>query len=115
MGAARYQTFRRRIALKHLPVLSVCLINIQRLFQDLQNADETVETWLNHFDPESKAQSMTSKHHFSTPRKFRTVMSAHKVMAIVFWDSEGILLIDYLNMAAPLQEPTMLIYRVALK
>ena len=30
------------------------------------------------------------------PRKFRTQSSAGKVMAAVFWDSKGLLLIDYL-------------------
>jgi len=31
------------------------------------------------------------------PRKFCVVASAHKVMATVFWDAEGIVLIDYLE------------------
>jgi len=56
------------------------------------------ETWLHHFDPESKAQSMAWKHVTSPPpRKFRVVASARKVMATVFWDSEGVVLTDYLE------------------
>ena len=56
------------------------------------------ETWLHHFDPENKAQSMAWKHVTSPlPRKLRVVASARKVMATVFWDAEGIVLIDYLE------------------
>jgi len=56
------------------------------------------ETWLHHFDHKSKAQSMAWKHVISLPpRKFCMIASDCKVMAGIFWDSEGILLIDYLE------------------
>jgi len=56
------------------------------------------ETWLHHFDPENKAQSMAWKYVTSPlPRKFRVVVSDRKVIATVFWDAEGIVLIDYLK------------------
>lgn len=56
------------------------------------------ETWAHHFDPETKLQSKEWKHVSSpTPVKFRKVASAGKVMASVFWDSEGVLMIDYLE------------------
>ena len=55
------------------------------------------ETWVHHWDPESKIASKQWKHSDSPPpRKFRTQSSAGKVMASVFWDSKGLLLIDYL-------------------
>jgi len=55
------------------------------------------ETWIHHWDPESKLESMQWKHVDSPPpKKFRTQPSAGKVMATNFWDSEGLLLIDYL-------------------
>lgn len=55
------------------------------------------ETWIHHFDPESKQESMQWKHKDSPPpKKFKVQKSAGKVMATIFWDSEGILLIDYL-------------------
>jgi [histone H3]-lysine36 N-dimethyltransferase SETMAR len=55
------------------------------------------ETWVHHFDPESKVQSKEWRHSGSPPpRKFRVQASAGKVMATVFWDATGILLIDYL-------------------
>jgi len=33
----------------------------------------------------------------SAPKKAKTVLSAGKAMATVFWDSQGIILIDYLQ------------------
>jgi hypothetical protein len=55
------------------------------------------ETWIHHYDPESKQEFMQWKHKGSPPpKKFKVQHSAGKVMATVFWDSEGILLIEYL-------------------
>ena len=55
------------------------------------------ETWVYHYDPESKQQSMTWKHASSpTPKKFKASRSSGKVLCTVFWDAAGILLIDYL-------------------
>jgi histone-lysine N-methyltransferase SETMAR len=55
------------------------------------------ETWLRNWDPETKQESMQWKHTDSpAPKKFRTQPSAQKLMATIFWDCEGILLIDYL-------------------
>lgn len=53
------------------------------------------ETWLHHFSPETKRQSM-EWHHANSPKKtkFKTTPSAGKVMATVFFDSEGLLLVD---------------------
>ena len=56
------------------------------------------ETWLHHWDPDTKKESMQWKHPGSPPpMKFRTQPSASKVMATVFWDSKEIIhvLIDY--------------------
>jgi len=74
------------------------------------------KTWLHYFDPESKAQSMAWKH---APRKLCVIASDCIVMSAVFWDSEGILLIDYLEHSRTITGTyyTDLIrkYRVALK
>ena len=49
------------------------------------------------YDPETKQQSMEWRHSGSPrPRKFRLQKSAGKVLASIFWDQDGILLIDYL-------------------
>jgi hypothetical protein len=42
------------------------------------------ETWVHHFEPESKQQTMQWKHFFSTSKKFKNVPSAKKVMMIFF-------------------------------
>ena len=56
------------------------------------------ETWIHHYTPETKIQSKqwTAKGE-SAPKKAKTVFSAGKVMATVFWDSHGVILIDYLQ------------------
>jgi len=56
------------------------------------------ETWVHHFTPETKEQSKqwTEKGE-SAPKKAKTVPSAGKVMASVFWDARGIIFIDYLQ------------------
>jgi len=56
------------------------------------------ETWIHHYTPESKQQSKQwTEAGCSAPKKTRSVPSAGKVMASVFWDAEGILFIDYLE------------------
>ena len=56
------------------------------------------ETWVHHFTPESKRSSMQWKHTDSPPpKKAKVTPSAGKVMATVFWDSEGIILMDFLE------------------
>jgi len=55
------------------------------------------ETWVPHYDPESKQQSMQWKHASSpSPRKFKVQASAGKIMCTIFRDAEGILLIDFM-------------------
>lgn len=57
----------------------------------------TDETWVHYYQPESKQQSKQWKHKGSPPpKKAKVVKSAGKVMASVFWDSKGILMVDYL-------------------
>jgi [histone H3]-lysine36 N-dimethyltransferase SETMAR len=55
------------------------------------------ETWVHHYDPESKRQSMEWRHQGSPPpKKFRVIPSAGKILSTVFWDFEGVLFVDYL-------------------
>jgi len=55
------------------------------------------EIWLYHCDPETKQQSMKWRHSGSPrPKKFRVQKSAGKVLASIFLDQDGILLIDNL-------------------
>jgi len=54
------------------------------------------KTWLYHYDPETKQQSLEWRPSGSPrPKKFRGQKSAGKILASIFWDQYGILLIDY--------------------
>ena len=56
------------------------------------------ETWVHHYDPETKEQSKEWKHSGSPrPKKFRVQKSAGKILASVFWDKDGIISTDYLE------------------
>lgn len=56
------------------------------------------ETWVHHYQPESKEQSKQWKRPGSpTPRKAKIVRSAGKIMASIFWDAKGVLLLDFLE------------------
>ena len=71
------------------------------------------ETWLHHFQPETKQQSKPWKQLDSLPPKeAKTGMSVGKVMASIFWDADGLLLMDYVDkvtLSPP--EPSLLIFR----
>ena len=55
------------------------------------------ETWLYHYDLETKQHSMEWQHSSSQhPKKFQVQNSAGKVLATICWDQGGILLTDYL-------------------
>jgi histone-lysine N-methyltransferase SETMAR len=55
------------------------------------------ETWLYHYDSETKQQLMEWRHSGSPrPKKFRVQKSTGKVLASFFGDQDGVLLIDYL-------------------
>jgi len=55
------------------------------------------ETWLYSYDPEAKLQSMECRHSGSPcPKKINVQKSAGKVLASIFWNQDGILLIDCL-------------------
>ena len=52
------------------------------------------ETWLYHYDPEVKQQSMEWWHSGSPrPKKIGVQKSAGKFLVSIFWDQDGILLL----------------------
>mgnify|MGYP003416975832 FL=1 len=56
------------------------------------------ETWLHHFTPESNRQSAEwTARDEPTPKRGKTQKSAGKILASVFWDTHGIIFIDYLK------------------
>ena len=55
------------------------------------------ETWVHYYDHENKAQSCQWVGPGSArPKKFKTQPSAGKVMATVFWDAKGVIMLDFL-------------------
>jgi histone-lysine N-methyltransferase SETMAR len=56
------------------------------------------ETWVSHFTPESKHQSLEWHHprSLSKPRKFKQILSTWKIMAMVYWDRKGVLLVEFM-------------------
>ena len=55
------------------------------------------ETWVHYYEPENKAQSRQWVGPGSPrPKKFKTQPSAGKVMATVFWDAKGVIVLDFL-------------------
>ncbi|GFS25096.1 histone-lysine N-methyltransferase SETMAR [Elysia marginata] len=56
------------------------------------------ESWVHHYNPECKAQSMEYVHKTSpSPRKFNVVASARKVFFTVLWNMEGVVHMEYLE------------------
>ena len=52
------------------------------------------KTWVHHLQPETKKQWK----HIGTPSKeTKTGMSLGKVMAFVFWDADGVVVVDVLD------------------
>jgi len=57
------------------------------------------ETWLYHYDPETKQQSMEWRHsgsHRPVPKNSKCKNPLEKFSPQFFWDQDSILLIDYL-------------------
>jgi hypothetical protein len=53
------------------------------------------ETWNHHYTPEFKQRSKQwAEASCLAPKRTRLVASACKIMALVFWDAEGILLLS---------------------
>ena len=56
------------------------------------------ETWVYHYDPKLRQQTAEwTEPGCSAPKQVKASKSSKKVMASVFWDAKGILLIDYLQ------------------
>ena len=55
------------------------------------------ETWVHYYEPENKAQSRQwVGPGFPRLEKFKPQPSAGKVMAAVFWDTKGVIMLDFL-------------------
>ena len=59
------------------------------------------KTWVHHFELESKKVSMEWRHPTSPCSKnFKSQQSAGKVMVTAFWDSVGVILVDFMSKEA---------------
>lgn len=64
----------------------------------LENIVTGDETWVSHITPETKRQSMEWRHTMSPVKvKAKQTLSARKVMATVFWDRHGVLLVEFME------------------
>ena len=64
------------------------------------------ETWVHHYSPESKRQSLEWKHpYFPVNKKFKTQLSAGKVMLNMFLDSKGPILEHFLEKRSTINSP----------
>jgi hypothetical protein len=53
--------------------------------------------WVHNFTEESSQSNMEWCHKvFPAPKKFKTQLSAGRIVANVFWDSEGVIHVDFL-------------------
>lgn len=77
--------------------VSICLQWRSRLQREgaenfLKRVVTCDETWIHHYDPESKQQSSVWKHQSSPrPHKAKVARSAGKVMHLIFFDYQGII------------------------
>ena len=74
--------------------LDVCSRHLARFREEgdkfLQQIVTSDETWIHHYEPESKRQSMQWKHSLSpVAKKLKTQPSAGKFMLTLFWDPQG--------------------------
>ena len=69
--------------------------------------------WINLYDPETQEQSKEWRNSFSPhPKNFRHLKTASKVIAYVFWDKDGILLVYYLKKGTTITESSSVLGKV---
>lgn len=73
--------------------LNLCADHPQSIFDRIVTGDETMVLY---FDPTSKRESMEWRRpDEERPKKAKVQQSRRKIMSTIFWDNEGILLIDF--------------------
>jgi hypothetical protein len=82
-----------------LPVLNAWKPKANRLASGPQSVNRIVtedESWMQHYQPESKRASVQWKHPSSpSAKKCKVTPLCGKVMLTVFWDSQGVLLAHF--------------------
>jgi len=80
--------------------LDICSRHLARYHEEGDNFLQQIvtgdETWIHHYEPKSKWQSMQWKHPSSpVAKKFKMQPSAGNLMLTIFWDSQGPILETY--------------------
>jgi hypothetical protein len=66
------------------------------LCRSLERIVTADETWLHHYEPESKAQSMAWKRPTSpVAKEFKSQPSVGKIMVTISWDMKGAILVNF--------------------
>ncbi|KFD46377.1 hypothetical protein M513_12748 [Trichuris suis] len=92
----RFSPFERQLRVAHWKEVLELFENSEEDF--LRRIVTGDEMWLCHYDPESEQQSRQWKHVNSPrPKRARLEPRLGKILATIFWDAEGILLIDYME------------------
>ncbi|KFD59075.1 hypothetical protein M513_00238 [Trichuris suis] len=88
--------FERQLRVAHSKEVLELFVNSEEDF--LRRIVTGDEVWLCHYDPESEQQSRQWKHVNSPrPKWARLEPRSGKILATIFWDAEGILLINYME------------------
>jgi len=85
---------------EHRKTVAQELLNQHHLERDdfLKNTVTGDKSWVHHYDPENKRQSMEYCHPGSLSlKKFKTVPSAKNIMLTIFWDARGMLYTEFLT------------------
>jgi hypothetical protein len=88
-----FHKFFNSVRKKRFPVASLTSFAPRHFLERIVTADET---WMHHYEPESKAQSMTWKHlTFPMAKKFKSHLSVCKIILTLFWNMEGAILVYF--------------------
>ena len=78
-------------------------VNPAKFFHSIVTNDES---WIHHYDPLSQLEAKIWKRlGEQTSTRLRQERSARKMMMIIFWDKDGVLLTEYLARGATTNDP----------
>ena len=78
-------------------------INPDNFFHSIVTGDES---WIHHYDPLSQLEAKVWKRlREQTPTRLRQERSAGKIMMMIFWDKDGVLLTEYLLRGTTINGP----------
>ena len=90
-----FQTVKSEVIISLFETVRLSVsISLKNLYNSLNSIKET---WVHYYELENKAQSRQWVGPVSPrPKQFKTQPSAGKVMATVFWDAKGVIMMDFL-------------------